>query len=391
MRISYHTLVKHSVCSKLTLGLVACSHSAAIQNHEEMPDYLTRAAKEIGAPGLSVLAIRDGETVLQATRGHRKANVDSPLELSDRFHLGSNTKAMTALLVARLVDVGVVRWDETLKELLPSVEMRPNYTSVTVQDLLRHEGGLPGYLARSKRTLWNALWDAYADDVVATRAMLTRALLMEEPSAGQGTYLYSNSGYVILASALESRTGKRWESLIEEQIFQPLGMTGCRFGSPAQSAAGVPREPWGHRKRVDGSLKPMKPGPIADNPPAIAPAGGVHCDMVSWQRFTEVFLRPIETLSIVKPETMRGLLTPSEGGRYSGGWRRVYREWGDGLVLYHAGTNKRFYSVAWLAPEKGSMVLAAVNLYYDGIEGKVDALVGSLIRRFIQDHYALLN
>ena len=50
---------------------------------------------------------------------------------------------------------------------------------------------------------------------------------------------------------------------------------------------------------------------------------------------------------------MRGLLTPSEGGRYSGGWRRVYREWGDGLVLYHAGTNKRFYSVAWLAPGKG--------------------------------------
>ena len=37
------------------------------------------------------------------------------------------------------------------------------------------------------------------------------------------------------------------------------------------------------------------------------------------------------------------------------------------------------------------MVLVAVNLYYDGIEAKVDALVGSLIRRYIQDHYALLD
>ena len=64
--------------------------------------------------GQVLLAIRDGETVLQATRGHWKANAHSPLELSDRFHLGSNTKAMTALLVARLVDAGVVRWDETL-------------------------------------------------------------------------------------------------------------------------------------------------------------------------------------------------------------------------------------------------------------------------------------
>ena len=48
----------------------------------------------------------------------------------------------------------------TLSELFPSVEMLPLYTSVTVQDLIRHEGGLPGYLARSKRKLWNALWDS---------------------------------------------------------------------------------------------------------------------------------------------------------------------------------------------------------------------------------------
>ena len=152
-----------------------------------------------------------------------------------------------------------------------------------------------------------------------------------------------------------------------------------------------PTQPWGHRMLISGGLKPIKPGPIADNPPALAPAGGVHCDFKSWLKFLTLYLTPGVENTLIKPDTFDGLLAPSEGGRYGGGWRRVYREWGDGLVLYHAGTNKRFYSVAWLAPEKAAMVLVAVNLYYDGIEAKVDALVGSLIRYYIQDHYALLD
>ena len=191
---------------------------------------------------------------------------------------------------------------------------------------------------------------------------------MTEPAAKHGDYLYNNSGYIVLASALEERLGMAWESLIKEHVFTPLNMDGCGIGAPAQDETLPPTQPWGHRMLTDGDLKPINPGPIADNPPALAPAGGVHCDFKSWLKFLMLYLTPGVESTFIKPDTFDGLLAPSEGGRYGGGWRRVYREWGDGLVLYHAGTNKRFYSVAWLAPEKAAMVLVAVNLYYDGIE-----------------------
>ena len=370
---------------------IACSHTSRIQSAEHVPDYLDETLAELQSPGLRVMVVRDGQVLLDEARGIRLAGTESPLSTSDRFHLGSNTKAMTALMVAKLIDDGILGWSTTLSELFPEVEMLPLYAGVTVHDLIRHEGGFPGYLARSNRKLWNTLWDSRDDDPVQTRATLTRQLLMTEPAAKHGDYLYSNSGYIVLASALEERLGMAWESLIKEHVFTPLNMDGCGIGAPAQDEALPPTQPWGHRMLIGGDLKPINPGPIADNPPALAPAGGVHCDFKSWLKFLMLYLTPGVESTFIKPDTFDGLLAPSEGGRYGGGWRRVYREWGDGLVLYHAGTNKRFYSVAWLAPEKAAMVLVAVNLYYDGIEAKVDALVGSLIRYYIQDHYALLD
>ena len=370
---------------------MACSHTSALQSAVQVPDYLDETLAGLQAPGLRVMVVRDGQVRLDEARGIRLAGRESSLSTNDRFHLGSNTKAMTALMVAKLIDEGLLDWGTTLSELFPEFEMLPLYAGVTVHDLIRHEGGFPGYLARSNRKLWNALWDGRDDDPVQTRGTLTRELLMTKPAAKHGEYLYSNSGYLVLASALEVRLGTSWESLIEQHVFRPLKINGCGVGAPAQDETLPPMQPWGHRMLTSGELKPMKPGPIADNPPALAPAGGVHCDFKSWLEFLTVYLSPDGETSLIKPATLQTLIAPSEGGRYGGGWRRVYREWGDGLVLYHAGTNKRFYSVAWLAPDKRSAVMVSTNLYYSGIESTVDRLVGQLISFYIQDHYALLD
>ena len=372
----------------VALCLIACSHTSSLQSAEKVDDYLDEMLANLRSPGLRVKVVREGKVVLNEARGIRLVGDKTPLSTEDRFHLGSCTKAMTAYLVARLIDAKHLTWDTTLSELFPQADIVSAYKEVTVHDLIRHEGGMPGYLGRANRKLWNALWDGRDDDPVDTRAMLTQEILRVEPPEERGTYLYSNSGYVVLASALEARLEKSWERLVEEYVFAPLKMENCGIGAPAQFEVRPPLQPWGHRMLTNGELKPMKPGPVADLPPAIAPAGGVHCSFDSWMRFINVFLnrdQPSSTLSIAGREA---LLSSSEGGRYSGGWRRVYREWGDGLVLFHAGSNKRFYSVAWLAPDKRSVVLVSTNLYYSGIESTIDRLVGDLISVYIQDHYA---
>ena len=68
---------------------------------------------------------------------------------------------------------------------------------------------------------------------------------------------------------------------------------------------------------TSGELKPMK-RPLADNPPAIVPAGGVHCDFQSWLRFLRVYLNPKTESPIAKPDTLKALLAASEGKLWRG-------------------------------------------------------------------------
>jgi CubicO group peptidase (beta-lactamase class C family) len=89
----------------------------------------------------------------------------------------------------------------------------------------------------------------------------------------RGEHLYSNGGYIVAGAMLEALTGQTWETLMEQELFQPLGITTAGFGAPGTSA--VRDQPWGHL-RSGGTWTPLSPGPGADNPAAIGPAGTVH-------------------------------------------------------------------------------------------------------------------
>src|SRR5690606_14906599 len=98
-------------------------------------------------------------------------------------------------------------------------------------------------------------------------------LLARKPEATPGTEkIYSNQGYAIAGVMLEKASGQTWEGLMQTMLFDPLGMTSAGFGAPA--TPGKVDQPWGHEPGLFGQ-KPVPPGPRADNPLAIAPAGAV--------------------------------------------------------------------------------------------------------------------
>jgi CubicO group peptidase (beta-lactamase class C family) len=129
-------------------------------------------------------------------------------------------------------------------------------------------------------------------------------------------------------------------------------------------AAGTPGkvdQPWGHRD--DGT--PVEPGPGADNPPVLGPAGRVHASLADWARFVALHLcaghgEP----ALLKPETFTPLhSTPFKHADYTrGGWGATARnKRTGGLVLEHDGSNSMNYCTAWLAPERHFAVLVACN------------------------------
>ena len=106
-------------------------------------DTLREARTRHGVPAIAAL-VRAGGRDTAAAVGVRAVGEPAPVTVDDRWHIGSDTKAFTATLIARLVEEGVLRFDETLEEALPEAApgMHPGYRGVTILQLLSHTGGI---------------------------------------------------------------------------------------------------------------------------------------------------------------------------------------------------------------------------------------------------------
>jgi CubicO group peptidase (beta-lactamase class C family) len=174
-------------------------------------------------------------------------------------------------------------------------------------------------------------------------------------------YQYANYGYTIAGAMCERVTGKSWEDLMRDELFTPLGMTTAGFGSPGTAEA--VDQPWGH-----GGIfgpKAIAPGPQADNPAVIGPAGTVHCSLADWAKYAAFHLRGSRGEEPRLPaDVFQKLHTPLPGDEddYAFGWIVTERDWAGGKALMHAGSNTMWFALIWLAPQRDEAYLAATNV-----------------------------
>jgi CubicO group peptidase (beta-lactamase class C family) len=308
--------------------------------------------------------------------------------VDDKWHIGSCTKSMTAVVAAMLVEEGRFRWDTTLAEMFPELaqEMQTEWRAVTLEQLLTHHGGAPHEL--DEGGLWFELRMQAHRPPREQRGDLTRELLTKQkPEAPPGTqYIYSNAGYAIVGHAIEQKLDRPWEDVMQERLFRPLGLDSAGFGPPA--AMDWMHQPWGHQTDKEGRLKPIPPMlRVADNPAAIAPAGTVHCTIGDLARYSAWQVRGARGQgTLLKPETFKKLHTRfSGGGDYAMGWNVVSRPWGGGEVLTHGGSNTMFYTVIWLAPKKDFAVVVCTNVGGDPGTKATDAAAWALIQKYLKE------
>jgi CubicO group peptidase (beta-lactamase class C family) len=359
---------------------------------------LAPIVEKAGVPGMVAAIVRsDGLTSLGAA-GIRAKGAPEPVTTSDSFHMGSCTKAMTATLIGMLVEEGKLSWSTTIADVFPDrvQAMNPKWRAVTVEQLLTHRSGAPADL--NQDDLWSQLWN-FNGSPVAARLKLLDGVTGREPAAAPGSkFIYSNAGFAIAGAMAEKTAGKPWEDLMRERLFTPLDMTSAGFGAP-----GTPEkvsQPRGHHP--DGT--PVPPGPGADNPAAIGPAGTVHCTISDWAKFVSLHLAgdraasgaPGATARLLKPESFRRLHTPAEpsaANPYAMGWGQGTRPWavgsmvpgqpaGQGRVLTHSGSNTMWFCVVWMAPERDFAALVACNQGGDKAAAACDQAAWAII----QDH-----
>lgn len=352
----------------ITISFVACPARG-----EQLVELLNQTLRKYDLPAMGALCLRGDIVQEWAVAGVRKRGHLDPVLPQDLWHLGSCTKAMTATLGARLVERERMQWNMTIGEVFPEIrgKVHPEYVDVTFEQLLTNRGGIPAEMRNTEA--WKRAWKQKGSLIEQRHRFMIDVLRMPPPVPA-GDYLYSNQGFAIAGHMCEQVTGVAWEKLMVEEVFEPLGMSSAGFGAPG---ARDPHQPVGHKK--DG--KPADPK--ADNPPAISPAGRVHCSLHDWARFVAIHLLGAQGHSkYLSGRTFLRLHRPApgKGNRYAMGWNVTHREWG-GTVASHAGSNTMWYCVTWVSPEKNLAVLVTCNQAGDAAVKACDETAWALIQR----------
>jgi CubicO group peptidase (beta-lactamase class C family) len=358
-------------------GFAAALYAAPLASGD-MTKAIEAIRKKHELPALAVVVVKDGKICDRVAVGVRKWGDPTPVTTNDLFHIGSCTKSMTATLAAMLIDDGKLHWGTTIGEVFPELKgkMDERYEPVTVEQLLTHRGGLP---AAPPAAAWQRAWKEQGTPV-EQRHELIAAVLREPPEATPGTkMIYSNQGYTIVGGMMEKITGIPWETLITERLFKPLHMESAGFGPPG--TIGATDQPWGHTRKFIVMTVPSQ----TDNPPAIGPAGRVHCSLDDLARFTIFQMQRGQSNGLLKPETLLRLHTPPAGGDYACGWVVLKHGWAGGNALTHDGSNTMWYVVMWLAPEKDFSVVVGTNIGGDDARKACDEVADMMIQNWLEN------
>lgn len=366
-----------TTCRAATHDRQLAAGSAAVENRAVCPatgdptvtNRLVAIRQKHDVPAIAAALVTGKDIRLVAVAGVRKRGTDVPATLDDLWHLGSETKAMTATLVARLVEQKRLKWETTVAEVFPELadRLHPDLRGITLLHLLSHRSGLrPNLDLRRYR----------GDDVKELRLRAVREELARKPAHPPGRhYEYSNLGYIIAGAMIERVTGRTWEEAMREEVFAPLKMTSAGFGGTG--TRGQIDQPWPHH--ADGEPLPEN-GPALDNPPVLGPAGRVHCTIQDWAKFIQDQLRGARgEPALLRAASYQKLHAPPFDGEYALGWLAVKRDWAGGAALNHTGDNTMNFANAWVAPQRDFAILVCVNQSGDRGFKASDEAVGALI------------
>lgn len=341
---------------------------------------LKDAQEDGGFPAIGGILIIDGEIKTPLAFGLRKYKGKEAVTTKDKWHIGSLTKSMTGTLAATFVEEGTLKWTTTVGEILgEDVDMRRPYEAVTLKMLITNRSGLPTDVPKS---IWADIWSnsSAKGDIVKMRKEFVEEMLSVRPSSEPGTnFEYSNSGFVVAGAMMEKITGKSWETLMAERIFQPLGMSSAGFGCAA--SLGKEDQPWAHKSLNE----PVEPGLRADNPRVIGPAGTVHVSLVDFAKYMRMHLLHEVGPVLKKKESFTTLQTPSQDNNgYAGGWFVIPRTWANGNALNHSGTNTMNYFLVWASPNRKFASIVATNCSSDKVDQLLDGVAGEAISVFLK-------
>ncbi len=201
----------------LALTLLCATSAHANGPVEDIDNFVARAMREFSdLPSLGVAVVRDGKTLMARGYGFRDVEKKLPATGDTVYYIASSTKSYVGLLTAILAARGVVDLDAPITKYLTELKLPDGVdpAQVTLRTLLSHTSGLQ------------------SDAIVARTAFTGEHspstlidLIGRSDRIEAGKYRYDNFGYVVASLVLERVTGRKWQDLLQAEIFGPLQMT----------------------------------------------------------------------------------------------------------------------------------------------------------------------
>lgn len=347
------------------LLLAGISFSAIAIDRDPVDAAIAGTITRYRLPGIAVGIIEDGKVVYQRTEGELAVGTGQPINPDTLFKIASNTKAMTAAVLARLVDQGKLEWDDPVTRYLPQFRMHDPWVTrnMQVRDLLIHNSGLG--LGAGDLMLWPEPNDFTRQDIIAGLQHL------KPTHSFRSHYAYDNLLYVVAGEVAAAAGGAPYDVLVRKELFEPLGMTRCQVGEWNREKVGNVAQP--HMRNATGNVPIREDGAIVPDITSMA-AGGIRCslnDMLTW---VGMWLSPERQPAWLSAEQRRAVWTAhmpmpvstrmrewdnSRFSAYGYGWRLsdVDGVW----KVAHTGTLAGMYSSVILLPDKKVGIVILIN------------------------------
>lgn len=310
---------------------------------------------KIGAPAISAAVARDDRLIWAGAVGWSDISHGRPATTDTVFRIGSTSKAVTATLLARLVDAGIVNLDDPIANHTPAAS-NPAWDQITLRMLASHTSGLVDYPDNQDLVgLYQSMaLTSHFQDQSSSVEMFNGSSLKFRPGTA---FHYSGYGVILLAAVMEQATGQSYPTLLRERVLDPLQLVRTSIDWPNGDTAvsyqrdGALVKPW---RKVDLTHK-MAAGGLASTPSDLVTLA------MSWM--DEGFIRPETRDAFWTPVALTGGAINEQD--YALGWRSKHVEVpgiGRALSLNHGGVSKGAQCWLMIVPEHRLAIAVSVNV-----------------------------
>lgn len=329
----------------IAISFSGCSASPAPSNQQPTIESTVDEAVKVyvlrsGVPGVTVDLAQNGNTIYAQGYGYSDVSTKQAAKPTDIFEIGSITKQFTAAIIMKLQEQGKLHVDDSMSTYLPQYGFP---SAITLRMLLTHTSGLANYTSFSQFPDWSA--NGVPEATVLTA--VSQAPLQFTPGTA---YSYSNSNYFALGGIIEVVTGQSYESNLDQDIFQPLGLQNTYYELPPAALAAT-----GYDNSM-GPLEPVTPWTRSSAFAAGAMSANVY-DLVTWEN-------ALMHGQVVSPASFKEMTTSdgfvSNGQSY--GFGLVLQTYNGHPVMWHNGGIAGFLTQELVFLDSGVTLAEFANL-----------------------------